>query len=192
MRTLNAAETGGVNSIWLKDLSDISKPEVKLAASEGGAVSPKFSPDGKTIYFISSRSGSDQVWRADVTGAVATQVTDLPLDVQAYKITPDGKSLIVALAVIPEGGDEITTTLKVMAERKASKTSGIIYDKLFVRHWDSWADGTRNHLFKVDLGADGKAGAPIALTAGFDGDTISKPRAMKANSTYLRIRKRFT
>ncbi len=60
--------------------------------------------------------------------------------------------------------------------RRADKASGTLYDKLFVRHWDAWADGTRNHLFSLPLDGRGlAAGAPTPLMAGFDGDCPGKP-----------------
>ncbi len=165
----------GVNSLWIKDLSNLSAPEVKLAAGDGGT-DPQWSADGKTLFFLSSKSGSSQVWKTDATGATATQVTSLPLDVGAYQPTPDGKGVVVALAVYPDcKGMEIDCTVKRQADAKADpatgKSTGMVYDKVFVRHWDEWADGTRNHLFYVDFAG----GAPVALTDGYDGDVPSKP-----------------
>ncbi len=167
VRATDLAKNKGVNSLWLKDLSKPATPEVRLASGDG-ASDPQFSPDGKSIYFLSSKSGSSQVWKTDLTGATATQVTKLALDVGAYQPTPDGKGVVVALAVYPDcKGDEIACT----AAKPKDPSSGTVYTKIFVRHWDEWADGTRNHLFYVDF-----AGArPVALTDGFDGDVPSKP-----------------
>jgi len=186
IRVTDMEQNKGVNSIWLKDLSQPAVPEVKLGVSEGGASNAQFGPDG-TIYFISGRGegGTDQVWKTDLTGAAATQVTHLPLDVQAYQITPDGKGLVVGLAVFPEchkaenGGNEIACTVQKQTDRKADKSSGTVYDKIFVRHWDTWADGTRNHLFYVPL----TGGDAIALTGGYDGDVPSKPYGDEADYT---------
>lgn len=159
------------NTLWLKDLTTLA-PEVQLKATEG-AGDPQFSPDGKTIYFLSGKSGSSQVWKTDLTGADAVQVTKLPLDVGAYQITPDGRGIVLSLAVFPEcQGDEINCTVKRQDARKADKSTGDIYTKVFVRHWDEWEDGTRNHLFFVNV--DG-SGSPVALTDGYDGDVPSKP-----------------
>ncbi|HWU50696.1 MAG TPA: S9 family peptidase, partial [Asticcacaulis sp.] len=172
VRATDVAANKGVTSLWLKDLKTPDTPEIKLAASEGGAGDAQWSPDGTTIYFLSSRGGSSQIWKTDLTGATATQVTDLPLDVSAYRLTPDGKGIVLSLSVFPEcKGDEIACTVQKQAARKADKATGMVYDKLFVRHWDTWADGTRNHLFYQAL----SGGAPVALTDGFDGDVPSKP-----------------
>lgn len=174
LRTTDWAANKGAHAIWLVDLK--THQARRLAASDGGASSPRWSADGKWIYFVSGRSGSDQVWRTDRAGASAEQVTKLPLDVQAYKVSPAGGALVVALAVFPDCAD-LNCTKARMDAKAVGKASGVVFDHLFVRHWDAWADGTRNALFTVALGADGLAGAgePIALMRGFDGDSPSKP-----------------
>ncbi|MEO7081153.1 MAG: hypothetical protein ABIY71_06470, partial [Flavobacteriales bacterium] len=175
VRATDMEANKGVTTLWLKDLSKPASPEVKLAVSEGGANSAQWSPDGKTLYFLSSRGAGEtaQLWKTDVTGATATQVTRQPLDIGAYRITPDGKGLVFAMAVFPEcKGNEIACTVKKIAERKADKATGELYTKLFIRHWDTWSDGMRNHLFYLPLESDE---APVSLTNGFDGDVPSKP-----------------
>jgi acylaminoacyl-peptidase len=79
--------------------------------------------------------------------------------------------VVVALAVTPDCADLACSVARAKA-KKESKASGVVYDRLFVRHWDAWADGTRNHLFVLAL--DGQ-GAPRDLMRGFDGDSPTKP-----------------
>ncbi|HRA15770.1 MAG TPA: S9 family peptidase [Flavobacteriales bacterium] len=175
VRATDMEANKGVSTLWLKDLTKPAVPEVKLTVSEGGASGATWSPDGKTIYFLSSRGegGSSQLWKTDVNGATSTQVTRLPLDIGSYRITPDGKGLVFSLAVFPEcKGDEIACTVKRNEARKADKSTGDLYTKLFIRHWDTWSDGTRNHLFYRPLEGDAP---PVALTDGFDGDVPSMP-----------------
>jgi acylaminoacyl-peptidase len=176
VRATNMEKNRGVRSLWLKDLGRVSRPEVRLAVSDSGADGAQWSPDGKSIFFLSSRGGggTTQVWRTDIDGVKAEQVTHLPLDVQAFRLAPDGKGLVVGLAVFPDAtGDEIGATAKKLAEKRSG--SGTVYSRVFVRHWDTWADGTRNHLFYVKLNSADAPFLPIALTPGFDGDVPSKP-----------------
>ncbi|HVZ29436.1 MAG TPA: S9 family peptidase [Asticcacaulis sp.] len=181
VRATDLDKNKGVNAIWVKDLSDPTVSERKLGVSNtGGATDPQFGPDG-SIYYLTAMpkdkggDGTTQVWKTDIKGETGTKVTGTPLDVGAYRVTPDGKGVVVALAVFPEcKGDEINCTVKKQADRKADKSTGEVYTKIFVRHWDEWADGTRNHLFYI--GFQGANGAmPVALTDGFDGDVPSKP-----------------
>ena len=51
---------------------------------------PRWAADGKAIYFLSTRSGSSQVWRIALDGGEAEQVTRLPLDVDALEVAPGG------------------------------------------------------------------------------------------------------
>jgi acylaminoacyl-peptidase len=174
LRTTDLEANKGVHAIWLKDLTDPKAPPRRLAVSDKGANTARWSSDGH-LYFLSSRSGSSQVWRTDATGETATQVTDLPLDVQAYRVSPDGKRIVVGLAVFPDCPD-LKCTVDRQAERAKGKPSGQLYEKLFVRHWDEWEDGTKNHLFTQALGADGKAaGIALDITKGLDADVPTKP-----------------
>ncbi len=176
VRATDMARNKGVRSLWMKDLTRPTTPEVRLAVSDSGADGAQWSPDGKSIYFLSARGGggSTQVWRTDIKGTKTEMITHLPLDVQAYRIAPDGKGLVVALAVLPNAkGDEIEGTVKAQSEKRMG--SGTVYTGVFVRHWDTWADGTRGHLFYIKLNSADAPFIPIALTPGYDGDVPSKP-----------------
>ncbi len=132
---------------------------------------PRWDPSGDGIFFLSSRSGSVQVWRLPLAGGEARQVTDLPLDVANLVVSPDGKHLAVTVRVFPECGGDLSCTKKRLEERENRKASGRLYTRLFVRHWDTWEDGRRSHVVVVDR--DGKH--PVDVMAGMDTDTPSTP-----------------
>ncbi|MBU4433740.1 MAG: S9 family peptidase [Alphaproteobacteria bacterium] len=175
LRTVDFLANKSAHDLWVADAKGKTPPR-KLAASAGGIGSARWSADGKTIYFISGRAGGvDQVFRTDLAGEAAVQVTSMPFDVGAYKVAPNGKVIVVSQAVFPDCPDLGCTQARLDAG-KAQKNSGVVHDRLFVRHWDTWADGTQNHLYAVTLDDKGVAsGAPVALMAGFDGDTPTKP-----------------
>ena len=143
---------------------------------QNDATNPRWSPDGHALYFLSSRSGSMQIWRTGLdTGDKLVQVTRLPVDVDSFRVAPDGRTLVVSAAVFPDCAT-LACTISRMDARKADKGTGTLYTKLFVRHWDEWADGTRNQLFAFTLDGIGMAtGEAKPLMRGFDGDTPSKP-----------------
>lgn len=169
----------GVHALWIVD-TDGKSPPRRLTISDTGVSDAQWSRDGKTIYFLSPRDGVNQVWRTTPDGSGATQMTYLPLDVGAYRVSADGKHVVVSLAVLHDSQvlstcrSEIECTAK--PKPKGTQSSGHLYTRLFVRHWDQWADGTDNHLFSIEIGADGIASAqPVELMTGFDGDVPSKP-----------------
>jgi dipeptidyl aminopeptidase/acylaminoacyl peptidase len=74
---------------------------LQLTFGKDGASSPKFSPDGKYISFMSSRSGpakGDQVWVMDRRGGEAQQLTNVTdQNISGYSWSPDGKKLLLTL-----------------------------------------------------------------------------------------------
>ncbi len=159
--------------IWTVDAKDGRAP-VRLTADPASDTSPVWSADGQTIYFLSSRSGSSQVWRMPGAQAgEATQVTKYPLDVGAFALSPDGKQLAVAVEVFVDCADLSCTADRVAAVEKR-KATGRLYDSLFFRHWDTWADGRRSHLVVAPVDTFDKtpnAAAPIDVMKGMDADS---------------------
>ena len=86
---------------------------------------PRWAPDGKTVWFISGRSGSSQVWRIRIDGGEAEQVTDEPLDVGNLLVSPDGKHIAFTMEVFPDCNTPADTKDK-LDEIKAKKASGRI------------------------------------------------------------------
>lgn len=149
-----------------------------LTSHQAADTNPRWAPDGKSLYFLSTRSGSSQVWRMPVPGkdADAVQITDLPLDVANLTVSPDGRRIAFSLEVFPDCPD-LACTSKRLEEKEKRKSSGRIYEGGFVRHWDTWSDGRRNHLFTAPISGDagGKAGTPVDVTRGMEADVPSRP-----------------
>ena len=176
VRATDLEKNRGVSTLWMKDLVDPKKPEAKVPDGEGGASDVQWAADGSGFYFLSGRGegGTTQVWKADAKGTTATQVTRLPLDVQTYRVAPDGSGVVVALSVFPDcGADAIACTLERMMAQQGVKSTGQVYDRIFMRHWDTWKDGTRNHLYYVSL--SNANAQPVPLMPGFDGDCPTMP-----------------
>ncbi len=176
--TTDVAANRRSGSLYIMDLRDPGEGR-KLAISEGGANTARWGSDGK-LYFLSSRSGTSQVWRAAADGTGPAQVTDLPLDVNAYRLSADAGKVAVSLAVFPSCADLACTVDRNEAVADG-KDTGQVYDRMFVRHWDTWNDGTQNHLFVANT--DG-SGDPVWVTRGFDGDTPSKPFGDESEFTF--------
>ena len=181
VRSTDYAANKGVNALYVQDLTESGSKPVKVVAKGS---SPRWSPDGRSLYYIAG-SGAAQLWRLDfpvgkrgpeLTAAAAqVQVSHGLLDIDAYKLSPDGKSVLLSYAVFTDCND-LACTKERLDGRARDKSTGTVYQKLFVRHWDTWADGRRSQLYISRFGADGNLPAePTLLSRGIDGDVPSKP-----------------
>lgn len=175
MRETDMDANKGRTDLWQLELgAPDSKPQ-RLTQHEANDTSGRWSPDGKRIYFLSTRSGSSQVWRLDRAGGEAMQVTRLAADVGAFEVSPKGDRLVVSLEVFPDCAD-LDCTAKRVAQLEKPQASGKTFDRLFVRHWDTWSDGRQAHLYAIALDAQGVvSGSPVSLSGGLDADVPSKP-----------------
>ena len=173
LRQTDLAANRGKAGLWIEDLfARDAAPPVRFTAEGLNVNSPSFSPDGQNVYFLSAKSGSMQLWWQAVDSQTAVQISDLPLDIGSYKLSPDGKHVAFSLEVFTDCAD-IACTKQRLDAKAANKASGMLFDKLFIRHWDTYADGRRNQLFIAPL-QNGKLGTAVRL-ANVDGDIPSKP-----------------
>ena len=121
----------------------------RLTTSAGADNHPRWSPDGKSIAFNSTRSGSTQVWLLPIEGGEARPLTKLPIDAAGPIWSPTGEHVAFAGKVFPGKTPEETASLDEKKGKEKSKVQ--VYDKLMVRHWDEWDDGKRSHLFVVEV-----------------------------------------
>jgi dipeptidyl aminopeptidase/acylaminoacyl peptidase len=164
----------GRTSLWLLDLTRQGGAPLRLTDGKANDSSPRWASDSRALYFLSERSGSSQVWLLSLSTGEARRVSDYPLDVASLKVSPLGGVLALSMAVFPDCPDLACTHARLEAQEK-NKATGRTYDRMFVRHWDTWSDGTRSHLFSARLGTDGKVGVPVDVSKGFDADIPRKP-----------------
>ena len=164
----------GRNDLWLVDLeADTAKPR-RLTQHAANDTHPRWSPDGASIYFLSARAGSTQVWRLPMLGGEAVQITDYPLEVAPSVSPADGCHIALAMDVFHDcAGSQVHA--RAARCRHGEQGIGRTYDGLFVRHWDVWRDRTRSNLFVAPVLADGRAGTPVNVSRTLEADVPSKP-----------------
>jgi dipeptidyl aminopeptidase/acylaminoacyl peptidase len=158
----------GRTNLWLVGVDGNNLRQ--LTSHKKNDSSPRWSPDGKSVWFISGRSESSQVWKIPVDGGEAQQVTEQPLDVGNLVVAPDGKHIAFTMEVFPDC-DTVECTKKRLDAIKENKASGMIFDKIFIRHWDTWKDGRRSHLFAMSVNGEDT----VDVMGSMDADTPSKP-----------------
>jgi dipeptidyl aminopeptidase/acylaminoacyl peptidase len=168
LRKTDLEENKGLTDLWLVGTDGTSLR--RLTSHKAADSNPRWEPDGKAILFISTRSDSSQVWRIRIDGGEAEQLTQHPLDVGNLIVAPDGRHVAFTMEVFPDC-DTLAETKDRLDEIEKRKSSGRIYENIFVRHWDTWKDGRRSHLFVMPV-AGGEA---VDVMKGMDADTPSKP-----------------
>ncbi len=139
VRTYNLSANKGNSDIWKVEIA--SATTTKLAGDSSNETMPRWSSDGKKIYYLNDGSGSNQLWSMNADGTGKTQQSKLDKDINLYGISRSGNMIWFTQDVKMENvtGMEIYPDLP--------KASGKIYDDLNYRHWDTWHDGTFSHVF---------------------------------------------
>jgi dipeptidyl aminopeptidase/acylaminoacyl peptidase len=147
-----------------------------LTASPRHDRHPTWSPDGKWLAFESNRDGDFQVYVIPTDGGEPRKLTTIATGATQPVWSPDGKHIAFISAVFPEFSDrpfaEANASNKDKLEaRERSKVKARVITRLLYRHWDSWVDDKRQHLFIVPVKDGAAAGEPRNLTPG-DRDAV--------------------
>ncbi len=165
------ANKGRVN-LWWTNVSDGQTH--RLTNGEANDTAPAWSGDGNYVYFLSSRDDSSQVWRISLPGGELKQITQLPLDVGTFQLLASGDRLVVSLEVYLDCEDPACTRSRMDAQAE-NPVTGVVYDQLFMRHWDHWLTARHAQLFAIALNEEGVAGnESILLTQGIRADIPSR------------------
>ncbi|HEY8592803.1 MAG TPA: S9 family peptidase [Sphingomicrobium sp.] len=151
---------------------DLTRPGAKpqpIAGAEKGH-DAMFTRDG-SLWFLMTVGERDQLFRM-APGRKPVQVSDFSVDISGFKVSDDG-STVVVWADRPDCPDLACATAQFPAKAQGS---GRTYDKLFVRHWDTWAEpGTRSRIYAFPVRNGRLSGGGTRVTTGLEGDTPSKP-----------------
>jgi dipeptidyl aminopeptidase/acylaminoacyl peptidase len=150
--------------IWLVPLA--GGEAKKISDDPAGQDRPRFSPDGKRLIYTSAKDGSSQIWIADFDadgGALsnAHKLTSISTEADGAIWAPDGKNILFLSTVYPDCPDDACNKQRD-DERAKSKVQASIFTRLFYRHWNSYTQFKRSHLFVI--AAEG--GTPRDITPG--------------------------
>ncbi|MEG3158362.1 prolyl oligopeptidase family serine peptidase [Lysobacter zhanggongensis] len=164
-------------SLWLENLvARDAAPPVRLTPEGWNVNSPVFSPDGGVVYFLSGKSGSSQLYSIPVDGGTPRQLTDFPVDVGGFQVSPDGQRIAFNAEAFIDCGSDLACTGKRLKAEADSPATGVVYDRMFVRHWDAWNDGRLNRVFVATLPGDGVAvSTATAIASDVVADIPSRP-----------------
>jgi dipeptidyl aminopeptidase/acylaminoacyl peptidase len=169
-------ENKGATDLWL--FSTDGRTSRRLTSDKASDSSPRFSPDGSMIAFVSKRGDDEQgqIYVIPVDGGEAQRLTDVPTGANAPKWFPDGRKIAFASSIwidLVRWEDQA----KRLKERDKSKMSAQVWDRAPISYWDRFLDDREPHLFSIEI----TGGEPIAITrqSGFH-----LPKSEYSDSTY--------
>ena len=134
------------------------------------------SKDGsKLVYKVSTPSveenkSNSKFYTIPVGGGVPTEVAEVKDLVKDKNISPDG------LYILSDKEVKVTDILGKDLYPELKKADAKVYDGLDYRHWDTWRDGTFNHVFFSGVPAPNvRLAAPIDIMPNEPYDSPQKP-----------------
>lgn len=137
---------------------------IKITNSTDGKFSAKWRPVGKRIGFLSTKSGSVQLWEMNPDGTALKQVTDIEGGINEFKYCPNGKKILFTKDVKLD--KDIHDLFPDLPLSNARLETDLMY-----RHWDNWHDYSYSHIFYADYN-DGTVGI---LTDIMEGERYDSP-----------------
>lgn len=104
VNTVDSTKDSRDENIWMINWDGTQN--IQLTYSKDDESSPKFSPDGKYISFLSSRKSGEekdddkefsQLWLMDRRGGEAKKITNVTGDIDDYTWSPDGTKILLVV-----------------------------------------------------------------------------------------------
>ena len=154
----DVAKNKSVTNVWMVAVAG-GEPRQLTFAEQGFNGNLHWSPDARYLYFLSSRvDNKPQIFRLAVAGGEAKQITNVPIGVASYVLSPDGKTFAITASVFPSYTDMACN--EKMAKERADNTVKVrVITEMPFRRWDGWVDGKRNHIFVIPT--DGGAATDV-------------------------------
>jgi dipeptidyl aminopeptidase/acylaminoacyl peptidase len=160
--------------IWIVPTAGGQEKEI---IADQDADRPRWAPDGKRFAFVSTKEGGSQVWVAQFDDAVGTvtrvrKLTSIATEGSGELWSPDGKNILFTSDVYPEcdaQDDPITCNAQMLDEANKSKVKAQIFTHLLYRHWNSYKEGKRSHIFVIEA-------PPVVEPTAYAGRIVIRPR----------------
>ncbi|MEO8660731.1 MAG: S9 family peptidase [Bryobacteraceae bacterium] len=144
--TADVAEDKPRGAVWM--VSRDGKTNLRMTSSTEGESTPGWSPDGRSLSFLSPRAGKakgDQIWLIDRRGGEAQQLTDLNGEISEYRWSPDSKRIALLFKPSadpkPEGDNP-----------KPPQPKPVVINRFaFKRDMDGYLSGEKKRLYLFDV-----------------------------------------
>ncbi len=114
-----------------------------ITSTETTEFNARWRPDGEKIGYLSSQSGSTQLWEMNPDGTGKTQISDIEGGINGFEYAPNQEKILYIKEVkLDESVHDIHPDLP---EANARIETDLMY-----RHWDEWHDYRYSHIFTAD------------------------------------------
>ncbi len=138
----DAERDESTSDLWLAHVGDGAN--VQLTHTPESEHSSRWSPDGRSIAFLSNRADTDastQVWVLPLGGGEARQLTTTPHEISEIAWSPDGKRIAFVATVDPES--DVTDD---------EKPKPLVIDRFFFKQdVTGYLGDERSHIFVLDV-----------------------------------------
>lgn len=141
------------SDVWMARVDGDGRDAIQLTSSEKGESSPRWSPDGRYLAFLSSRDGKSQVWLLDRRGGEAVKLTDEKQGINSYSWSPDSTRLALVMTD-PDPAEAETgkpAGAAADAEKKESPKPIVVRRLKFKRDGEGFLTDRRDHLYIFDI-----------------------------------------
>ena len=182
LTTADPEKNKNLSDLWI--IGTDGKGLRRLTNDPASDHSATWTPDGRWILFESNRSGASQIWMISPEGSNLRQFTTLSTGATQPVVSPDGNWVAYLSEVFPENSalpfqqSDSLNAVK-LAELEHGLVKARIITHLLYRHWDSWVDGKRIHLYIQPF----PTGDPRDLTPG-DRDAVPTSSTFSAGTDF--------
>ncbi|MGJ1499074.1 S9 family peptidase [Sphingobacterium spiritivorum] len=124
---------------------------IPFSQEKGGESVVHIAENGDVIYLLKG-----QLWKKNISGGAATQLTKGELELENVKFSPDGKHILFSQSVL------IKKYHSPDRYPDLPKSDAYVFDNLDYRHWDTFNNGKFNHPFVATYN-NGVIGEPVDL-----------------------------
>jgi dipeptidyl aminopeptidase/acylaminoacyl peptidase len=152
VRTLDLKEDKSASQIWMVPAA--GGEAIALTAKDANSSSPRWSPDGKYLAFLSARGegAKTQVWTLYMGGGEAQKLTDTVQDVRAFEWSPSGGRMVLVLQdPAPEELEAVQRAKEGKRPEKKAQRPWVIDREDFKRDTVGYLERRRAHLYVLDV-----------------------------------------
>ena len=136
----NDSKSGGIYLLPIHKTS----PSSKLIINDTNASNPTWLDD-RTILYINTKSGESSLHTFDIESSDDHEIQSFPGAIGDLQVLPLKNHIRIAFSA------KATPHGDILPAKESETPEVLVYDKLWVRHWDEWITPNKNSIFSTTL-----------------------------------------